>query len=91
MGWTRASAPKCRAVSWKMNPRIMLATPRSQIGLRARRNTSLASKLAGSLPLAPRRWHTEAVAVHKLAATASMIAVSIGPHFTSAKTGRACS
>jgi hypothetical protein len=29
--------------------------------------------------------------VHKLAATASRIAVSIGPHFTSAETGRACS
>jgi hypothetical protein len=29
------------------------------------------------------RWHTEAVAVHKLAATASRTAFSISTHFTS--------
>ena len=86
MGWTRASAPKCSAVSWKTNPRIMLATPSSQIGRRARRNTSQTSKPAVSLLLAPMRWHTEAVAVQKLAATASRIAFSISTAFGSPAT-----
>src|SRR5580700_5316497 len=83
MGWTKASAPKCSAVSWNTNPRIMLATPRSHTGRRARRNTSQTSKLVVSLLLAPLRWHTEAVAVQKLAATASRIAFSISTAFTS--------
>ena len=77
MGWTRARSPKRSAVSWKMNPTIMLAMPSSQAGRRARRTTSPASKPAAWLLLAPMRWHTEDVAVHKLAATASRIAVSI--------------
>jgi hypothetical protein len=83
MGWTRANAPKCNAVSWNTNPRIMLATPRSHTGWRARRNTSQTSKAAVSLLLAPLRWHTEAVAVHKLAAMASRIAFSISTAFMS--------
>src|SRR5580693_7086890 len=83
MGWTRANAPKCNAISWNTNPRIMLATPRSHTGWRARRNTSQTSKAAVSLLLAPLRWHTEAVAVHKLAAMASRIAFSISTAFTS--------
>jgi hypothetical protein len=60
-----------------MNPRIMLAMPSSQTGRRARRMTSPASKAAVWLLLAPLRWHTEDIAVHKLAATASKIAFSI--------------
>src|SRR5271169_5862779 len=83
MGWTKANGPKCSAVSWNANPRIMLATPRSHTGRRARRNTSQTSKPAVSLLLAPMRWHTEAVAVHPLAATASRIAFSISTAFTS--------
>src|SRR5271166_238795 len=57
----------------------MLATPSSQTGRRARRKTSQTSKPVVSLLLAPRRWHTEAVAVHKLAAMASRIAFSTSP------------
>ena len=86
MGWTKASAPKCSAVSWNTNPRIMAATPRSQTGRRASRNTSQTSKPVVSLLLAPMRWHTEAVAVQKLAATASRIALSISTAFTSPAT-----
>ena len=55
----------------------MLATPSSQTGCRASRNTSQISKPAVSLLLAPIRWHTEAVAVQKLARTANKIAFSI--------------
>ena len=36
------------------------------------------SKPAAGMLLAPLRWHTEDVAVHTLAATASRIALSIG-------------
>src|SRR5271155_278382 len=77
MGWTRAKPPKCRAVSWNTNPKIMLAMPSTQTGWRARRNTSRTSKPAVSVLLAPLRWHTDAVAVHNLAAAASTIALSI--------------
>ncbi len=77
MGWTRASAPKRSAISWQMNPAIMAATPSSQTGRRARRNSSPASKPDAGLLLAPIRWHTEDVAVQRLAATASTIAVPI--------------
>jgi len=83
MGWTRASAPKCNAASWNANPRIMLASPASQIGRRASRKMSQMSTPAapGRLAfLAPRRWHTEDVAVQKLAARASEIALSIFLH-----------
>ena len=38
------------------------------------------SNLSAWILLAPRRWHTEDVAVHKLAATASTIALSICDH-----------
>src|SRR5260370_7279790 len=55
----------------------MLAMPSSQTGWRARRKMSPTSKPAISYLLAPRRWHTEAVAVQKLAAMASRIAFSI--------------
>src|SRR2546421_94840 len=51
--------------------------PSSQTGWRASRTTSRASKPAASLSLAPLRWHSEAVAVHTLAATASRMALSI--------------
>ncbi len=61
----------------------MLATPSSQTGRRARRSSSQTSKPAVSMLLAPMRWHTEAVAVQMLAATASRIAVPIVPCFTS--------
>src|ERR1700683_4779113 len=86
MGWTSASAPKCNAASWNANPRIMLASPASQIGRRASRKMSQMSTPAapGLLAfLAPRRWHTEDVAVQKLAARASGIALSIFPHSAS--------
>jgi len=75
-GWTRASGPNRRALIWKTNPRIMLASPSSQTGRRARRKTSQTSKPALSYLLAPKRWHTEAVAVQKLAAGASRTAFS---------------
>src|SRR5690349_3731892 len=55
----------------------MAAMPPSQAGWRASRTRSRASKPAVSLSLAPRRWHSEAVAVHTLAATASTMALSI--------------
>src|SRR5215469_6782275 len=58
----------------------MLAMPVSQIGWRASRNTSSRSNFVPWLALlAPRRWHTDDVAVHKLAATANRIALSIWP------------
>src|SRR5215831_12105356 len=58
----------------------MLAMPVSQIGWRASRNTSKRSNFAPWLALlAPRRWHTDDVAVHRLAATANRIALSIWP------------
>ena len=79
MGWTRASAPYRSATSWRTNPPIMLTTPSSQTGCRARRSSSQTSKPAVSVFLAPMRWHTEAVAVQMLAATASMIAVPMVP------------
>ena len=78
MGWTKARSPKCSAMSWKTNPRIMLAMPSSQIGRRARRKMSHTSKPVVWLSLAPLRWHSDEVAVHKHAATASRIALSIG-------------
>jgi hypothetical protein len=53
--------------------------PISQTGRRARRKTSQTSKAAVLSLLAPRRWHTEAVAVQKLAAMASRSAFSISP------------
>jgi hypothetical protein len=62
---------------------IMLASPASQIGRRASRKMSQMSTPAapGRLAfLAPRRWHTEDVAVQKLAARASKIALSVFPH-----------
>ena len=55
----------------------MLAMPSSQTGRRAKVNTSRTSKPVVWLLLAPMRWHTEDAAVHRLAATASKIAVSI--------------
>src|ERR1700677_871483 len=61
----------------------MLVRPSSQTGRRASRKMSQTSKLVASLLLAPMRWHTEAVAVQKLAATASRIAFSISTAFTS--------
>ena len=52
--------------------------PSSQAGWRASRRMSRASNpAAGPVFRAPARWHTDAVAVHRLAATASKIAVSI--------------
>jgi hypothetical protein len=59
----------------------MLAMPSSQTGRRARRNRSPASKPVVWLFLAPMRWHTEDMAVQRLAATASTIAVSISLPF----------
>src|SRR6516225_8500839 len=44
---------------------------------RARRKTTRRSKPAAGLLLAPLRWYTEDVAVHRLAVTASRIAFSI--------------
>src|SRR4051794_38778791 len=55
----------------------MAAMPPSQAGRRASRARSRASKPAVSLSLAPLRWHSEAVAVHTLAATANRMALSI--------------
>jgi hypothetical protein len=56
----------------------MAAMPSSQAGWRASRRMSLASNpAAGPVFLAPARWHTEAVAVHTLAASASKIAFSM--------------
>ena len=77
MSCTRARSPKRSALSWKMKPRIMLAMPSSQAGWRARRKTSRRSKPAAGLLLATLRWHTEDVAVHRLAVTASRIAFSM--------------
>jgi hypothetical protein len=51
--------------------------PSSQAGWQASRTRSRASKPAVSLSLAPLRWHSEAVAVHTLAAMASKMALSI--------------
>src|SRR5690242_16060296 len=51
--------------------------PPSQAGRRASRIRSRTSKPAVWSSLAPLRWHSEAVAVHTLAATASTIALSI--------------
>jgi hypothetical protein len=78
MGWTRASAPYRSAVTWNTNPPIMLAMPRSQTGRRARRKISRTSNppVVCTL-LAPWRWAIEAVAVQKLAATASKTASCI--------------
>jgi hypothetical protein len=89
MGWTRASSPKRRAVSWNTNPPIMAAMPSSQAGWRASRTMSRPSNPAtGPVFRAPARWHTDAVAVHRLAATASKIAFSM--YFSvSAAPGRA--
>jgi len=57
----------------------MAAMPSSQVGWRASRTMSRASNppVAGPVFLAPARWHTDAVAVHRLAASASKIAFSI--------------
>src|SRR5580700_2458103 len=77
MGWTSDRSPKRSAVSWKTNPPIMLAMPSSQTGRRASRTTSPTSNPLAWVPLAPLRWHTDDVAVHTLAATASTIALSI--------------
>src|SRR5689334_5841578 len=60
-----------------MKPPIIAAMPSSQTGWRASRTRSRASKPAVSVALAPLRWHSEAVAVHTLAAMASRIALSI--------------
>ena len=51
--------------------------PSSQTGWRARQKTTRRSKPAAGLLLAPLRWYTEDVAVHRLAVTASRIAFSI--------------
>ena len=77
IGWTSASGPKRSAVTWNPKPRIMLAIPSSQMGWRAKRATSQRSKPDVSVLIAPLRWHIDAVAVHRLAATASSIAFSI--------------
>src|SRR5580698_3295034 len=80
MGWTSASGPKCSAVTWKTNPRIMLASPASQIGRRASRKISQISKpVVWAAACAPSRWHTDEVAVHRLATMASGIALSMRP------------
>jgi hypothetical protein len=54
----------------------MLASPASQIGRRASRKMSQTSTRVASVLLAPRRWHIEDVAVQKLPAIASGIAIS---------------
>jgi hypothetical protein len=77
VGWTRANGPNRSALSWKPNPRIMLAIPASHTGRRTSRRMRRGSKPVTSLVRAPRRWHTDAVAVQKLAATARMTAASI--------------
>jgi len=67
----------------------MAAMPSSQAGWRASRTMSRASNpAAGPVFRAPARWHTDAVAVHRLAAIASKIAFSM--YFSvSAAPGRA--
>ena len=86
MGWTRASSPNRRAVSWNTNPPIMAAMPSSQAGWRASRTMSRASNPAvGPVFRAPARWHTNAVAVHRAAATASKTALSISPRLQQAR------
>src|SRR3984957_9942754 len=55
----------------------MKPIPGSQIGRRARRTISPRPNPSAGILLAPSRWHTEEVAVHRLAATASSIALSI--------------
>ena len=78
MGWTRASGPYRRAVSWKTNPPIMLTMPSSQTGWRARRSSSLMSNPPVVCTLfAPWRCASDAVAVQKLAAIASKTAACI--------------
>jgi hypothetical protein len=64
---------KRSTVTWKANLPIMAAMPPSQAGRRASRTRSRTSKPAAWSSLAPLRWHSEAVAVHTLAATASRI------------------
>src|ERR1700735_3935670 len=55
----------------------MQPIPASQTGRRARRTMSPRPNPSTGVVLAPRRWHTEDVAVHRPAATASSIALSI--------------
>ena len=78
-GLYQGQRPDRRALIRKTSLRIMLAMSSRPAGGRARRKTSQTSKPVTSLLLAPRRWHTEAVAVQKLAARASWIAFSISP------------
>ena len=73
-GLDQGQRPEAQGADLETNLRIMLATPSSQTGRRASRTTSQTSKPVTSLLLAPMRWHTEAVAVQKLAAKASRIA-----------------
>ncbi len=78
MGWTMASGPYRSAISWKPNPPIMLTMPRSHIGRRARLSISRASNPPVVCTLfAPWRCASDAVAVHKLAASASKTATCI--------------
>lgn len=77
MGWTSASGPNRSAASCSANPASMLAKPSTQTGWRASRKTSHGSKPVAWWPRAPSRWHTEDVAVQKLAATESRIASSM--------------
>ena len=81
MGWTSASGPKRSAVTWNANPAIMLAIPASQTGRRASRKSSAGSNPSGSAWPTPSRWHSEEVAVHPLAASASAIALYIAACF----------
>ena len=71
------------ATTWSPNPASMLEKPSSHTGWRASRNTSQGSKPVTLTERAPSRWHTEEVAVKKLAATESSTASSIRARFAS--------
>jgi hypothetical protein len=64
----------------------MAAMPSSQAGWQASRTMSRASNPAvGPVFRAPARWQTDAVAVHRAAATASKTALSISPRLQQAR------
>jgi len=77
MGWTRASGPKTQGADLEDEPEDHAARPRSQDWLAGQAEDEPDIKARPLILLAPKRWHTEAVAVQKLAASPSRIAFSI--------------
>jgi len=65
-------------------PKIMLAKPPLQSGRRARRSKRYMSNLGIASWPAPKRWHTDDVAMQKPAAMASRTALSMRSQLLSA-------